>query len=226
MSKRGHSLEDKIKIIKALEDGSHTISELEFIYKVHQLSIYDWVYKYEKYGVEGLKNSFTWGEYSKELKLAAVKDYLSGEYSIREVTRKYELSSTSTLRRWISKYNSHRELKDTSNGRTNTMTKGRKTTLDERIQIVLYCLENGKDYQKTAEAFKVSYQQAYQWVKKYEDVGEEALEDKRGKKKEEVELSPEQKLKLEMQKLERENERLRAENAFLKKLEEIERRRK
>lgn len=225
MSKRGRSLEDKIKVIKALEDGSHTISELEFIYKIHNLSIYDWVYKYEKYGVEGLKESSTWRKYSKELKLAAVRDYLSGEYSLREVSRKYELSSTSTLRRWINKYNSHRELRDTSNGRTDTMTKGRKTTLDERIQIALYCLENGKDYQKAAETFRVSYQQAYQWVKKYEEGGVSALEDKRGKK-EAVELSPEQKIKFEMQRLERENERLRAENAFLKKLEEIERRRK
>ena len=50
--------------------------------------------------------------------------------------------------------------------------------------------------------------------------------DKRGRKKEEAELSPEEKMKLEMKKLERENERLRAENLFLRKLEEIERRRK
>ncbi|MEK5271113.1 MAG: hypothetical protein C6W54_15845 [Bacillaceae bacterium] len=66
----------------------------------------------------------------------------------------------------------------------------------------------------------------YQWVKKYENGGEEALKDKRGRKKEEAELSPEEKMKLEMKKLERENERLRAENLFLRKLEEIERRRK
>ena len=54
----------------------------------------------------------------------------------------------------------------------------------------------------------------------------EALRDRRGRKKEEVELSPEEKIKFEMKKLEKENERLRAENAFLKKLEELERRRK
>ena len=127
---------------------------------------------------------------------------------------------------WINKYNSHRELKDTSKGRTSSMTKGRKTTWEERIQIVLYCLRNGKDYQKTAEIYEVSYQQVYQWVKKYEDGGDEALKDKRGRKKEEAELTPEEKIKLEIKKLERENERLRAENLFLKKLEEIERRRK
>jgi len=225
MSKRAHSLEDKIQIIKALEDEDYSIYELEAIYNVNTDSIYDWVHKYEKYGVEGLKEASTWKRYSKELKLEAVKDYLSGEYSIREVTRKYEIPSTSTLRRWIKKYNSHRELKDTSKGRTSSMTKGRKTTWDERIHIVLDCLGNGKDYQKTAETYEVSYQQVYQWVKKYEDGGEEALKDKRGRKQEEAKLSPEERIQLEMKRLERENERLRAENLFLKRLEEIERRR-
>jgi transposase-like protein len=45
------------------------------------------------------------------------------------------------------------------------MTKGRATTFEERIAIVLYCLANGKDYDKTASHFKVSYQQVYGWVK-------------------------------------------------------------
>jgi transposase len=226
MSKRAHSLQDKIKIIEALKNRSHTLSELAFIYQVCRDTIYYWVYRYEKHGVEGLNESSTWKKYSKELKLAAVQDYLTGDCSYNEVTRKYEISSTSLLRKWIKKYTSHRELNDTSKGRTTTMTKGRNTTLNERKEIVFYCLENEKDYQKAAETFKVSYQQVYQWVKKYEDGGEESLRDKRGRKKEEVELSAEQKMKLEMQKLERENERLRAENAFLKKLEEIERRRR
>jgi transposase len=73
--------------------------------------------------------------------------------------------------------------------------------------------------------YKVSYQQVYQWVKKFEEGGEEALQDKRGKRKTEENLTPEQKIHREMKKLHQENERLRAENAFLKKLEEIERRR-
>jgi hypothetical protein len=44
-------------------------------------------------------------------------------------------------------------------------------------------------------------------------------------KKEAAHLTPEEKINRQMKKLERENERLRAENLFLKKLEEIERRR-
>jgi transposase len=78
------------------------------------------------------------------------------------------------------------------------MIKGRKTTFDERKQIVHYCLKNSRDFQKAAETFKVSYQQVYQWAKKYEVGGEETLKGKRGVKKEEVELTPEQRIKLEM----------------------------
>lgn len=226
MSKRSRSLEEKLQIIKALEDGNYSVSELNVIYQVNKDSIYDWVYKYEKYGVDGLKESPTQKRYSTEQKLIAVKDYLSGEYSIRGVIRKYDIPSSHTLRSWIKKYNSHRELKDTSKGRLSSMTKGRKTTWNERIRIVEDCLENGKDYQRTAEIHEISYQQVYQWVKKFEDGGDEALKDKRGRKKEESELSPEEKVQLEIKRLERENERLRAENLFLKKLEEIERRQK
>ena len=151
---------------------------------------------------------------------------MSGEFSQYEVVRMYGISSRTTLRKWIAKYNSHIDLKDTSKGKTSYMTKGRKTTWEKRIQIATYCLENGKDYKNTAETFEVSYQQVHQWVKKYENGGAEALQDNRGRNKEEAELSPEEKFKLQMKKLERDNERLRAENAFLKKLEEIERRRK
>ncbi|MDN8588162.1 helix-turn-helix domain-containing protein [Paenibacillus sp. 11B] len=46
------------------------------------------------------------------------------------------------------------------------MTKGRATTWQERIDIVLYCLSNGQNYTKTASHFHVSYQQVYSWVKK------------------------------------------------------------
>ncbi|WP_110114978.1 IS3 family transposase [Bacillus sp. CGMCC 1.16541] len=217
MSKRSYSAEEKYEILKEL-DGHYSTYDLESKYNVHHSTIVDWKHKYDRYGLEGLKESSTWKKYSKELKLAAIRDCLSGKYSIREVARLYEISDASVLRGWIRKYNSHSELKDTSQGRTSAMTKGRKTTWEERIQIVLDCLGNGKDYQEAASTYNVSYQQVYQWVKKYEDGGDEALKDKRGNKKEEAKLTPEEKMKLQMKKLERENERLRAENLFFKKV--------
>src|SRR5699024_397774 len=136
---------------------------------------------------------------------------------------KYEISDTHVLRNWIKKYNGHSELNRNRKGRTNTMTKGRKTEWRERIDIVLDCLTKGKDYQTTADLYKVSYQQVYQWVQKYESKGVDGLKDGRGRNKTEDELTPEEKTKIEIKRIEKENERLRAENTFLNKLIEIER---
>jgi transposase len=70
----------------------------------------------------------------------------------------------------------------------------------------------------------VSYAQVYGWIKKYDTGGAEALVDRRGRTKPEDELSEEEKLKRRIQQMELENELLRADILFLKKLEEIERR--
>src|SRR5699024_5600912 len=154
--------------------------------------------KYNRYGVDGLKESGKKKTYSKELKLSAIKDYESGNYSLRDVIDKYEISDTHVLRNWIKKYNGHSEMNRNRKGRTNTMTKGRKTEWRERIDIVLDCLTKGKDYQTTADLYKVSYQQVYQWVQKYESKGVDGLKDGRGRNKTEDELTPEEKTKIEI----------------------------
>lgn len=123
-------------------------------------------------------------------------------------------------------YTSHSELNDSDKGMSQAMTKGRKTTVEERIEIAKACLANGKKYQETAAQYEVSYQQVYQWVRKFEQDGEEALQDRRGRTKPAEARTPEDELRLKIQQMERENERLRAENLLLKKLEEIERRRR
>lgn len=223
MSKRIYSAENKFNILKEWEYGNYPLNELESIFKVNRITIYRWKYKFNNYGTESLKRASSWKKYSRELKLSAIKDYLSGEYSL---TRKYEISDGYILRIWIKKYNGHSKLNDTTKGRIGAMTIGRKNKLDERRQIVHCCLENNKDFQTVAETFQVSYQQVYRCVRNYEVGGKEALKDNRGKKKEEAELTLEKKIKLEMQRLKKENEGLWIENAFLKKLEEIERRRR
>ncbi|SCZ82128.1 Helix-turn-helix domain-containing protein [Acidaminobacter hydrogenoformans DSM 2784] len=105
------------------------------------------------------------------------------------------------------------------------MTKRRKTTLDERIEIVKYCIEHNRDYNGTAQHYKVSYQQVYSWTQKYESSGVEALQDRRGKNKPEDQMSELEKLRAQNKLLEAENRRKQMEIDFLKKLEEIERRR-
>ena len=62
------------------------------------------------------------------------------------------------------------------------MKAGRKTTSEERLEIALYAIEHGKNYSATAKKYNVSYQQVYNWVKKYLSKGESGLKDNRGKK--------------------------------------------
>ena len=152
------------------------------------------------------------------------KTILSGKLSPIEIAQKYEISSKSTVLNWVNKYNCHREIKATAKG-LHSMTKGRSTSWIERIEIVLFCIAHNHDYQQTSEVHEVSYQQVYLWLKKYVSGGEDALKDRRGRNKDEEELTPEEKIMIELKKLKADNERLRAENLFLKKLEELERRR-
>lgn len=226
MSKRSkYTAEQKYQILKAYEDGVGSISEITSLYRISPTTFYNWRYNYDEYGIDGLKESKTWKSYLKELKEHAVNDYLSGKYSQDQVVRKYEISDRKVLLDWVNKYNCHREIKVTAKGLSHSMTIGRATSWKERIEIVLFCLAHNHDYHQTSEAHQVSYQQVYQWVKKYVSGGEDALKDRRGRNKDEEELTPEEKIKIEMKKLKADNERLKAENLFLKKLEELERRR-
>lgn len=226
MARSKHSIEVKLQILNLLNEGEYSQRDLCRKFSVSKKTIRRWKMKFDQAGVDGLIESTTWNTYSKELKNAAVEDFLRKDLTVNEILEKYTISSDSILSTWVKKYTSHSELKDSGKGMSQTMTKGRKTTVEERIQIVDHCLKHRKNYQATAETYEVSYQQVYQWVKKFEAAGEEGLRDRRGRTKEEIELTAEEKLQLEIKRIERENERLRAENLFLKKVEEIERRRR
>lgn len=224
MSKNKLKALEKLAIVQEIESGQIGVKAAVRKFGLSKTTLAKWRHRYRLYGVDGLEIHTHNRSYSADLKLQAVKDYLDGELSQYQIIDKYKIASRSQLANWIKKYNGHSSLKAYTGG-TTAMTKGRTTTLQERIDIVLYCLAHQQDYRKAAEQFKVSYQQVYGWVKKYEVGGQEALQDGRGRTKAPEELTDADRHKLAMKKLEYENERLRAENAFLKKLQEFERRR-
>ena len=161
-------------------------------------------------------------KYSKEMKLQAVKDYLNGEGSYETLKEKYKLRSSTQLKNWVMWYNGHREFKERSSAKGEIyMTKGRKTTQEERAEIVAFCIEHNYDYGLTVETYKVSYQQIYAWVRKYEEGGVEKLKDNRGRTKPAEEMTEIEKLKAEMKILEAKNRQLEIENEFIKKLQEL-----
>ena len=161
-------------------------------------------------------------KYSVELKMQAVQSYQNGEGSLREICRKYGISDKHVLQDWIMWYNGHREYKERSSAKGEIyMTKGSKTTQEERAEIVAFCIEHNYDYGLTVETYNVSYQQVYAWVRKYEEGGVDKLRDNRGRTKQVEEMTEVEKLKAEMKILEAKNRQLEIENEFIKKLQEL-----
>ena len=160
--------------------------------------------------------------YSAELKLQAIQDYLTGKGSLRQICKQYEIRDNRQLRHWVLCYNGHKDFKERSGARGEIyMVKGRKTTQEERAQIVAFCIEHGKDYALTVETYQVSYQQIYSWVRKYEASGVDGLVDRRGKAKPEDELTEAERLRQENRMLQAKLKDKEMEIALLKKLREL-----
>ena len=223
MPKKSFSPDVKVLALQYLEQGRYTFVEISKMFSVQAATLQTWRALYKYGGVEALIRPKKNKVYSEELKQCAIEDYLKNNYSQYDILAIYGISSLSVFKKWLKTYTSHSKLQDSGKGMSQAMTKGRKTTVEERIEIAKACLENGKNYQETAAQYEVSYQQVYQWVRKFEENGEQSLEDRRGRTKPVEERTPEDELRLKIQQIERENERLRAENLLLKKLEEIER---
>jgi transposase len=99
------------------------MKEIAKKYGVHVRTIREWRTLHDMTGEESLERSKHHKFYSAELKYAAVKDFLSGRCSQREITRTYKISSKSVLIRWVELYNGHKALKDSGRGRNRLMTK-------------------------------------------------------------------------------------------------------
>lgn len=223
MSKSKHSAEWRTDIVKKYLSGEGSYAVLAKEYGIGETTLRDWVHRYRKHGMVGFGNNRGNKDYSRAFKIKCVEAVLSGEESVNDVVAKYNISSRSVLRRWIKCYNANMELKDYEPKREVYMAEARrKTTLEERKEIVAYCISHNNDYKGTASKFDVSYSQVYSWVKKYREAGEAGLTDKRGHHKCDDEVD-------ELERLRRENKRLKQQLEerdmlceLLKKVRELE----
>lgn len=219
------SPEEKLRAVHEYLQGALCLRDIALKYGVGDTSVRKWIAKYNAGGDAALLPNHTKKHYSESFKQEVVRAYLSGEGSYAELCVRYNIPSFDTVRKWVLSYNDCSIIRGSEIGGTTIMTKGRKTTYEERIEIVSFCIENHKNYQLTVDTYQVSYQQIYSWVKKYEAQGVEALTDKRGRTKPEVEMTELEKLRAENRLLKAQNKRHEMEMTFLKKLDEIERRR-
>jgi len=225
MSRKKNINQEVIKIISDCSKKIIGISEAARQAGIDPTTMNRWVMQYED---EGL-TAFTYESnktYSKDLKLNAVTDYLSGKGSLMDICRKHKIRSKCILNKWIKVYNSNEDLgRIKSSGGGSYMKEGRDTAYEERIQIAKECIENGKNYGEIALKYKVSYQQARTWTNRYIELGEKGLEDRRGKrKKDQVARTELEKAQIEIEQLKHKLYMTEMERDLLKKLEEVERR--
>ena len=104
------------------------------------------------------------------------------------------------------------------------MTTSRPTTKDERMKIVMECIAQGYNYGEIAIKHNVSYQQVYNWVHRFKELGEAGLEDRRGRRKLSQEPRSEmENLQIEVERLKHQLYMAEMERDLLKKLNELER---
>ncbi|WP_407312221.1 transposase [Desulfosporosinus sp. SB140] len=76
---------EKYKILMEYADGISTIREITNKYDINDDTYFIWRYNFDKYGLNGLRESKTSKKYSKELMDQTVSDYLSGDYSLKKL---------------------------------------------------------------------------------------------------------------------------------------------
>lgn len=216
--------EEKVSLVQRYLKGEIDQTQAGKIAGINKSSFQLWIKRYEAEGSTAFLPAENNRVYDVELKQQAVEDYLSGGRGLLEICKKYSIRSTWQLRSWIKVYNSGKDFDRKMSGGSR-MTKTRKATQEERVRIAKECLEAECNYGEIAFKYDVSYQQVYTWVKKFTELGEAGLEDRRGKRTADQEPRTEiEELKIQLAKLKHENYMLQMERDLLKKVEDLERR--
>lgn len=225
MPKSKHSPEFRAKVSQEYLDGIGSVHFLADKYGIGYTTLRGWINEYRIHGISAFCHPTDKNRtYSKEFKFNCVEAVLNGEGSVDDIIAKYEISSRSVLRNWIKVYNANRELKDYNPKQEVYMAEARrKTTIEERKEIVNYCIDHNRDYKNTAAKFDVSYSQVYSWVKKYDADGESGLTDRRGQHKADNEVDELERLRRENLRLKRQLEEKDRVVELLKKVKEFER---
>lgn len=215
------SKEVKIKACEKYKAGKGSFGSIAKEVGCDKAVFYKWYHDYVNHGESVFDEKPRNNSYTVEFKLEVINEIKKS--SIRATSSKFGISPA-VVRKWFLSYNNGETIKDYSPcGEVYTM-KARKTTFEERIEIVNFVLENDNDYKRAADTYSVPYASVYQWVQKYLKYGEESLGDSRGRPKAgelRQGLTELEKKDIEIEKLKRELERHKRAEEILKKNLEI-----
>ncbi|QCR31961.1 helix-turn-helix domain-containing protein [Lysinibacillus sp. SGAir0095] len=155
-------------------------------------------------------------KYSEEFKLMVVQEYLSGSLGYRAIAKKYGIAD-SPLRRWVRAYKEF--------GRNGISVKKTKQfySVQFKIDVLNFMKRTGASYQDTAIHFNLNDPTLVaSWYHRFLKEGIEGLQ-KKSKGRPSMSKKPkstvnQEKIMSREEQLERENELLRLEVAYLKKL--------
>lgn len=221
-----YNTEVKIKACQDYEKGYVSFNDIAKTIGAHKEEVRRWYLKYKEHGTSAFKTSNKNCSYSKKFKLFVVEEYTSGKYSHADLAAKYNIN-TGIISSWVNKWYNGIELKDYDpKGDVYTMN-SRKTTFEERLEIVKWVIENDMSYKDAADKYSITYALVYKWTRAYIDKGPEALKyRKRGPRTkseiDEINLTEVEKLKLELEKEKALRKRREFELEVLKKKEEFE----
>ena len=227
MGKSKYSKEVKIKACEDYEKGNGSIKDIAESIGAGLSVVYRWYLRYKEHGCGAFETSYKNRSYSKEFKLSVIEEYTSGKYSMLGLVAKYNISM-GVISDWINKWYNGIEINAYDpKGDVYTM-KSRKTTFEERLEIVKWVIKNDMNYKEAADKYSITYALVYRWTKAYTDKGPEALKyEKRGPKPkseiDECNLTEVEKLKLELEKEKSLRKSREFELEVLKKKEEFER---
>lgn len=157
-------------------------------------------------------------KYSDAFKMKLVTEYLNGNMGYKRLAKQYGMPSATPIKRWVMAYKSQ--------GMAGLTRKAGKTVhpVQFKLDAIQFMLETGASYQETAVQFNLNTPSVIiPWMKAFQAHGAEGLKPKpkgrpsmvgKSKKRNQKEAKP----LTRAEALERENELLRLENAYLKKL--------
>lgn len=160
-------------------------------------------------------------KYSDEFKVKVVLEYFDGRLGFTNLAKKYDVKSKTQIRNWVNAYKKH-GVEGLIKKKTNEVY-----SVQFKLDVISFMKRTGASYTKTALQFELTNPSMIaSWKKKFLEGGEEALDQPKGRpamsdKVKNVIPSRQpapQNARTREQKLERENELLRLEVAYLKKL--------
>lgn len=219
--KAKYTKEQKLEIVKRYLSGEGSTLSLAREIGTTKEVVARWIMAYRYNGEDGLNLKTKNSTYSKQYKINAVEDCFTIG-SIRLVSAKYKIPN-SVLIKWIKEYNKG-NLKDYNPMPEVYSMKGRRTTFEERKEIVQYCLAHDKNYKETAKIYALPYSRIYTMVKAYIENGEEGLMSAKQREAERP-LTELEKLQKENEKLKKQLELEKLKNEMWQKKTEIEKQR-